>query len=125
MRGLTHGAPALPAPPSFTDVSWTRDEDGSLFISPHRDPPTVGGVIAVVTLYGASRFTVWDGDGKHEWDTETGDLVLIRGKGWPTEDAECPLHEASPPVRGGRMIMTLRHNTLGPGADYFAPLRAQ
>jgi hypothetical protein len=121
---LAYGAPELPPLPSFTDVSWTRDVDGALFITPHRDPPTAGGVIAVVTLYGVGRFRVWDDEGQHEWETESGDLVLLRGKGWPTEDAECPMHEAAPPVSGGRMILTLRHNTGGPGADYFAALRA-
>jgi hypothetical protein len=122
---LSHGAPELPPLPAFTDVSWTRDENGSLFITPHRDPPTAGGAIAVATLYGEGRFRVWDVEGRHEWDTQSGDIVLLRGKGWPADDAECPIHEAVSPVDGGRMVMTLRHNTGGPGADYFAALRSR
>jgi hypothetical protein len=111
----------LPEVPPFTDASWSKSDRaaGHHFISAHRDPQPVGGVIAIVTLTGQARFRVWDDDGVTEWLTGEGDLVLLRGNGWPTAEARCPLHEVDPPDYGERAILTLRHNVRGAGADYF------
>lgn len=90
-----------------------------------------GGVIAVLTLRGRAPFRVWETDGSsvdaagqpelaEEWETNDGDLVLLRGDGWPTPTSRCPIHEAQSPPRGDRSTLTLRHNKGGYGADYFS-----
>jgi hypothetical protein len=99
-------------------VTWGKTLDGRSFISRHRDPPTAGGVIATVTLRGRAKFRVFDEDEAIEWETEDGDVVIIRGTGWPTESSVCPLHEAES-IDTERFTLTFRHNTRGPGADYF------
>ena len=91
-----------------------------MFIGRHCDPPSADGVIAVLTIRGRAAFRVWDEAGAHEWDTDDGDLVLMRGGDWPTAGARCPLHEAASPLVGDRVTLTLRHNKAGFGADYFA-----
>lgn len=111
---------AVPPVPLFNEVQWGRSRQGVGFITRHRDPPGAGGIIVIVTLTGNAVFRVWeDGDGT-EWLTEDGDVVLLRGHRWPTEDSMCPLHEVESPCAGERITMTLRHNAAGEGADYFA-----
>jgi hypothetical protein len=112
------GGDAL-APPDFNLVTWNRTDGGEGYITQHRDPPTAGGVIAVVNLQGRARFHVWDDDGEHGWQTRDGDIVLLRGTGWPEAASTCPLHEARA-LDPDRWTMTLRHNTRGPDVDYFA-----
>jgi hypothetical protein len=122
----------VPPLPPFTDVQWGRPRpDGAQFITPHRDPARAGGVIAITTLIGAAHFRIWharaDPRRRAEalpsttWQTGNGDLVLIAGNGWPQPDDRCPVHEVASPIDGPRITMTLRHNTAGPGADYFKP----
>jgi hypothetical protein len=87
-------------------------------------------VIAVLTIRGQGFFRVWDMDGSlagadgaepaAEWESSDGDLVLMRGGGWPTSASRCPIHEARSPRHGDRVTLTLRHNKGGYGADYFA-----
>lgn len=122
-EGLDTGRPArAPEVPPFNEASWSRSDPaaGHHFISAHRDPSAVGGVIAIATLTGRALFRVWGSGGVNEWLTGEGDVVVLRGNGWPTADALCPLHEVDPPEVGGRMILTLRHNLGGAGAAYFA-----
>lgn len=114
---LPAGTPSIPA---FNVATWTRSVDGTGYITAHRDPPAAGGLIATATLYGEARFRVWNGAQTTEWDTADGDLVILRGNGWPTADSLCPIHEVMSPLVGDRMTMTLRYNARGPGADYFA-----
>jgi hypothetical protein len=121
------GVPPLPA---FNHADWCRAERGEKFITPHRDPSTAGGVIAVLTIRGEAPFRVWEIDGspsdaeRHpelatSWVTADRDLVLLRGGGWPTPQSRCPIHEAQTPLSGERMTLTLRTNMGGYGADYF------
>jgi hypothetical protein len=113
-------APAgCPPLPRWNEAEWNQDDDGTLFITQHRDPPLAGGTIAVLTLAGSARFRVWDDDGAHEWDTGPGDVVLMAGQGWPTPQSTCPLHEAESPGPGGRRTLTLRHHLGGAGAAWF------
>ena len=123
---------AVPPIPPFTDVQWGRARaDGAQFITAHRDPARAGGVIAITTLFGAARFRIWhdradprksaDELPSTTWKTGNGDLVLIAGNGWPQPYDRCPVHEIASPNGGQRITMTLRHNTAGPGADYFEP----
>jgi hypothetical protein len=109
----------IPAVPCFNEVQWGKSHDGVGYITAHRDPPAAGGVIAIVTLRGRALFRVWHDSRATEWETTDGDLVLLRGHGWPEANAVCPVHEVES-VREDRMTMTLRHNTRGPGGGYFA-----
>jgi hypothetical protein len=122
------GAAPLPA---FNHAEWCRAERGQKFITPHRDPHTAGGVIAVLTIRGTAVFRVWDFDGSladaqprlelaTAWASHDGDLVLMTGEGWPLASSRCPIHEAESPREGDRVTLTLRHNTGGYGADYFS-----
>jgi hypothetical protein len=121
----------LPPLPAFNHADWCRADDGQKFITAHRDPIKAGGVIAVLTIRGRAPFRVWDFDGTTAdaagqpelaecWETADGDLVLMRGGGWPTATSQCPIHEAQSPVGGERVTLTLRHNIGGYGADYFS-----
>lgn len=108
----------VPVPP-FNEATWGRYPAGTGHITAHRDPAAYGGVVAVFTLFGQALFRVWDADGEAaEWETGSGQLVLMRAAGWPQTDSRCPLHEVEPPRDEERMIMTLRHNTGGAGAGY-------
>jgi len=122
----------LPPLPAFNHAEWCRAEAGAKFITPHRDPVTAGGVVAVLTIRGCCEFRVWGDEFAGtsaqaeqqpelatSWDTLDGDLVLLRG-GWPTPSSVCPIHEALSPPAGERITLTLRHNVGGYGADYFA-----
>jgi len=116
--------------PGFNHAQWCRAERGQKFITPHRDPNTAGGVIAVLTIRGRAVFRIWELEGpsaeasEHPetattWDTQDGDLVLMVGRGWPLPTSRCPIHEAQSPLDGDRITLTLRHNTGGYGAAYF------
>jgi hypothetical protein len=129
---LTNAAPqALPAIPEFNEVSWTLYLAGTGHITTHRDPAAYGGIIAIATLLGRATFRIWSeevlgtpaevlmGDiPPTQWDAAAGDLILLRGNGWPTATTRCPMHEADAPPDGERIIMTFRHNTRGAGAGY-------
>lgn len=131
-EGIDSGAmTGLPPLPAFNHAEWCRAERGQKFITPHRDPPMAGGVIAVLTTRGRASFRVWDMNRSsadaacqpelaEEWETNDGDLVLLRGGGWPTPTSRCPIHEAQSPLGGDRVTLTLRHNKGGYGADYFS-----
>jgi len=125
-------ANGIPPVPAFNHAEWsTTTPDGVGFITPHRDPRGATGIIAILTLRGSARFRVWGEDGSglppkqheqltsHEWFTDDGDVVLLRGEGWPTNDARCPVHTVESPSSGSRSTLTLRHNRRGFGSDYF------
>lgn len=130
-RGLDHAMPETVEPlPGFNHVSWCRADRDQHFITPHRDPDTAGGVVAIATLRGRASFRVWDLDcsldhaERHpglatRWVTDDGDLVLLRVGGWPHRATRCPIHQVDTPVSGARVTLTLRHNKGGFGADYF------
>lgn len=101
--------------PAFTDVTWNwYAHDGH--ISLHRDPPMVGGVIAIFTLAGSASFTIHERVG---FRVTPGDLVLLAANRWPSATDACPLHAAGTPEGQERIILTLRHNLAGPGRDFF------
>ena len=121
-----------PPIPPFNHAEWaTTTPDGIGFITPHRDPPSALGVVAITTLEGAARFCIWDDDATdlppaqhrddtaHQWDTGDGDLVILRCDAWPSAQARSPVHEAKSRPAGRRHTLTLRHNRNGYGADYF------
>jgi hypothetical protein len=100
--------------PSFNEVTWTLYPRAIGYITAHRDPAAFTGVIAVTTLAGSARFRVSNGTDHAEWETAPGDVVVLGAHGWPS----VPVHEVDPPTSGDRMIMTLRHNSRGPGGGY-------
>jgi len=106
------------AVPKFNEVTWTFYPEGTGHITPHRDPPAYGGVVAVCTLVGRASFSILDGEPPTQWFTAPGDVVVLCGHGWPRPDSLCPRHTVEPPERGDRMIMTLRSNRRGAGAPY-------
>lgn len=117
---------ALPAGtsrvPDFNEVQWARYPADVGHITAHRDPMGCAGVIAVATLTGQADFYL-GGRGEPiyaKWETAPGDLVILRGNGWPTEDARCPMHGVERPRGHERIAMTFRHNRAGAGADYFS-----
>ena len=115
-RAATPGTPILPP---FNEATWTHYPAGLGHISEHRDPPAYTGIIVVTTLLGEARFVACsDGGDQQEWLTSTGDIVLLTGCGWPTDSSRCPVHAVDPPAATDRMILTLRSNARGAGADY-------
>ena len=115
-RAATPGTPILPP---FNEATWTHYPAGLGHISEHRDPPAYTGIIVVTTLLGEARFVACsDGGDQQEWLTSTGDIVLLTGWGWPTDRSRCPVHAVDPPAATDRMILTLRSNARGAGADY-------
>jgi hypothetical protein len=123
--------PCIAPVPMFNHAEWCRAERGEKFITPHRDPETAGGVIAVLTIHGRAVFRVWDLDRSladaqshpelaATWETEDGDVVLMQGGGWPSPTSRCPIHEAESPLEGDRITLTLRHNKGGYSSDYFS-----
>ena len=131
-HGLDDAMPGDVEPlPEFNHVNWCKADQDRHFITPHRDPDTAGGVVAIATLRGHTRFRIWDLDcsldhaERHpelatQWTTGDGDLVLLRVGGWPDPTTRSPIHEAESPIIGERVTLTLRHNKGGYGADYFA-----
>jgi hypothetical protein len=109
----------LPDLPGFNEVTWTRYPPQRGRITKHRDFAEYGGVIAVFTLQGSANFRVFNSETDAvEWRASPGQVVLLRGAGWPTDSHRCPPHEVDPPTSGERIIMTLRSNSQGPGAEY-------
>lgn len=124
------GCPGVAPVPEFNHAEWCIADGGRKFITAHRDPDTAAGVIAVLTIRGRAVFRIWDLDGHpadaqsrpelaRAWETEDGDLVLMRSGGWPEPTSRCPIHEAESPLTGDRVTLTLRHNKGGYGSDYF------
>ena len=121
----------LPSLPRFNEVGWKRYPIGTGHITTHRDPTAYDGVVAIVTLQGTASFRVWGGEvlgtpsevhyaetPAARWDAAAGDLVLLRGNGWPTPETRCPLHEVDVPANEDRIIVTFRHNIGGAGSGY-------
>jgi hypothetical protein len=54
-----------------------------------------------------------------QWPVVAGDLMILRGRGWPTSESVCPTHAAGPPSGGVRENLQLRLNVRGAGAVYF------
>jgi len=86
----------------------------------HLDPADFVGVIAIVTVEGNARFEIESvTDGSFErWTTRPGDLVLLRGAGWPEESDGRPRHGAGPPIGGPRRIVNFRTNVNGAERGY-------
>lgn len=107
--------------PSFNYVNWTRWPADVGRISAHRDPPGVGGIIAIATLRGSAPFRAHTEAGEIiDTVAGAGDLVVMAANGWPARCDRCPIHEVGTPTDGERVIVTFRHNRGGPSSDPFA-----
>jgi hypothetical protein len=93
----------------FNEVVWQKYPAGSSGISRHRDQDFYVGVIAIVTLTGSAAFALDDA----QWETEPGDLVLLRGTGPAGAHTRCPRHSVGGPVGAERVSLTLRCNRNG------------
>jgi hypothetical protein len=83
--------PSLPSLPTFNHAQWCRADGGENFITPHRDPDTAGGVIAVVTIRGQALFRIWD-------------RVATIADGWRPRHAHAPVQQG----RLRRRLLRLR-----------------
>ena len=106
-------------PEAFNEVSWQRHVPSEVAVGPHRDQSFYTGAIVVVTLVGSARFSMLASrdaaDEIDAWDTEPGDVVLMRGAGLGDPSARCPWHQVAAPADGERQTLTLRHTVGTPG----------
>lgn len=94
------------------EVGVARYRRGSLGITPHLDGKWYRRLVAVVTVHGRARFAVCGSrdpeDVVEEWETEPGDLVLMRGPGLAGSRDGRPFHLVEGPRRGIRLSLGLR-----------------
>ncbi|HXF37314.1 MAG TPA: hypothetical protein VNO17_09065 [Actinomycetota bacterium] len=94
------------------EVGVARYRPGSLGITPHLDGRWYRRLVAVLTVHGRARFAVCasrdPGDVVEEWETEPGDLVLMRGPGLAGHRDGRPFHLVEGPRRGTRLSLGLR-----------------
>lgn len=103
IRGLATWGP--------NEVGVTRYRPGSLGITPHLDGKWYRRLVAVVTVYGRSRFAICrtrEGDVLAEWRPGPGDLVLMRAPGLGGFRDGRPFHLAEGPRRGTRCSLGIR-----------------
>ena len=97
---------------TVNEVGVARYRPGSLGITPHLDGRWYRRLVAVLTVHGRARFAVCGsrdpGDVVEEWETEPGDLVLMRGPGLARHRDGRPFHLVEGPRRGTRLSLGLR-----------------
>jgi alkylated DNA repair dioxygenase AlkB len=100
------------------EIGVTRYRPGSLGITPHLDGKWYRRLVAVVTVYGRSRFAVCrtrEGGVIVEWRAGPGDLVLMRAPGFGGMRDGRPFHLAEGPTRGMRCSLGVRMSVDPPG----------
>jgi hypothetical protein len=93
------------------EIGVTRYRPGSLGITPHLDGKWYRRLVAVVTVYGRSRFAICrsrEGGVMAEWRPGPGDLVLMRGPGLGGVRDGRPFHLAEGPKKGLRCSLGVR-----------------
>jgi len=93
------------------EIGVARYRPGSLGITPHLDGKWYRRLVAVVTVYGRSRFAICrtrEGDVVAEWWPGPGDLVLMRAPGLGGLRDGRPFHLAEGPRRGMRCSLGIR-----------------
>lgn len=99
------------------EIGVARYRPGSLGITPHLDGRWYRRLVAVVTVYGRSRFAICrsrEGDVIADWRPGPGDLVLIRGPGLGGLRDGRPFHLAEGPTRGVRCSLGVRMSVDAP-----------
>ncbi len=103
VRGLATWVP--------NEIGATRYRPGSLGITPHLDGKWYRRLVAVVTVYGRSRFAICrsrEGEVIADWRPGPGDLVLMRAPGFGGVRDGRPFHLAEGPSKGVRCSLGLR-----------------
>lgn len=103
IRGLATWVP--------NEIGVTRYRPRSLGITPHLDGKWYRRLVAVVTVYGRSRFAICrsrDGEVIADWRPGPGDLVLMRAPGFGGLLDGRPFHLAEGPTRGVRCSLGVR-----------------
>jgi hypothetical protein len=112
IRGLATWTP--------NEIGVTRYRPGSLGITPHLDGRWYRRLVAVVTVYGRSRFALCrnrEGAVVAEWHPGPGDLVLMRAPGFGGIRNGRPFHLAEGPKRGSRCSLGVRMSVDPPPRD--------
>jgi hypothetical protein len=109
LRGLATWIP--------NEIGVARYRPGSLGITPHLDGKWYRRLVAVVTVYGRSRFAICRsraGDVTADWRPGPGDLVLLRAPGLGGIRDGRPFHFVEGPARGVRCSLGVRMAVGGP-----------
>jgi hypothetical protein len=99
------------------EIGVTRYQPGSLGITPHLNGKWYRRLVAVVTVYGRSRFAICrsrEGGVMADWRPGPGDLVLLRGPGLGGLRDGRPFHLAEGPRKGLRCSLGVRMAVDGP-----------
>jgi alkylated DNA repair dioxygenase AlkB len=109
IRGLATWTP--------NEIGVTRYRPGSLGITPHLDGKWYRRLVAVITVYGRSRFAICrsrEGDVMADWRPGPGDLVLMRAPGLGGLRDGRPFHLAEGPTKGMRCSLGVRMSVKRP-----------
>lgn len=97
------------------EATYQRYRGPDAGISPHRDFRHHRLLVAIFTLAGRARFRiVADRAGSDElaaWETQPGELCLLRAPGFDGETDGRPLHSIGPPLDGERLSLAFRMTT--------------
>jgi alkylated DNA repair dioxygenase AlkB len=99
------------------EIGVARYRPGSLGITPHLDGKWYRRLVAVITLYGRSRFAICrsrEGEVIADWRPGPGDLVLLRAPGLGGLRDGRPFHLVEGPARGVRCSLGIRMSVGGP-----------
>jgi hypothetical protein len=99
------------------EIGVARYGPGSLGITPHLDGKWYRRLVAVLTLYGRSRFAISrsrEGEITADWRPGPGDLVLLRAPGLGGVRDGRPFHLVEGPSRGVRCSLGIRMSVHGP-----------
>src|SRR5919201_1067611 len=99
------------------EIGVARYRPGSIGITPHLDGKWYRRLVAVITVYGRSRFAICRsraGDVTADWRPGPGDLVLLRAPGLGGIRDGRPFHFVEGPARGVRCSLGVRMAVGGP-----------
>ena len=103
IRGLATWVP--------NEIGVARYRPGSIGITPHLDGKWYRRLVAVITVYGRSRFAICrnrEGEVTADWRPGPGDLVLLRAPGLGGLRDGRPFHLVGGPTRGARCSLGVR-----------------
>jgi hypothetical protein len=100
---------------SASEVGCQRYLDARSGISPHMDQRRYRLLVAVFTLVGEARFSVFEDRSAatvvRAWTTQRGDLCLLRAPGLAGHADGRPTHSVRGPTTGARVSVTARMNS--------------